>query len=909
MRHTSAIGILPASVRLRGSAGARWCVALLVMLCCAQLASACGGSSAGDGAVDPLAVDAGPAPSPPESIDAGAEASCAAAGGVVGDAVEGAAACDLVSGCGCAPGETCRLDADAELLAACGPLATDARGPYAACSDDSQCPAQYSCISSVCKKHCRAPDDCGWEGARCVGVTVGGEALSGAGYCPADCDVVSPQSPRAGFGACGSGLQCVPAGGGTDCVALVFAGVEGDFCNAAADCAAGLRCSAARRCERWCRLGSDECGPELKCVALDATGAISAGDLGACACVPPAGAACDIAFGCGCDDGQTCGYTAAGVGCRSLSADAVGAYELCADDSDCPELHSCISSVCQRQCNTAADCDWPGAACIPVRAWDTGEPLAGFNFCQSNCDPLSPQDPAGGFRACGAGQTCFPEQGVGGCFSAGVALGEGEPCEEGICGPGLFCSGLGRCTRWCEVGGSSCAPGLECEGFGPDYMSGQRELGRCVCRPSDGSTCDPSTDCGCELGTTCDYSIDQRAFVCRSLAASPLAPHANCTSDLECPALHGCFGGLCKRLCTSSADCTASGSSCVAANYEGAEFPGWNFCTVACDPLTPFFPSLPYESCGFGNQCFPFSDGPDCVAFAGSQFEGFPCTDSSDCQPGLFCGSGDQCQPWCAVGETECANGSSCVGFEPPLAHEGREYGRCLCTPSNGSECDPATDCGCDPGTTCRALEEPDAFGCFSLAAASVAPYASCGVDSQCPALHSCIHGVCKKHCDSADDCGGEGTSCLPLGPSGAGLGYCAHDCDPVSPTASLAGFPACGADAQCFPFESGFDCARAGAGSSGDTCDAVDDCAPGHFCSDALECQAWCHVGASECLVGSTCFPASSVSGEGAEAFGLCTACSDACGPPNDICEDGGPSSVDALCEPGTDCTDCGVF
>lgn len=205
------------------------------------------------------------------------------------------------------------------------------------------------------------------------------------------------------------------------------------------------------------------------------------------------------------------------------------------------------------------------------------------------------------------------------------------------------------------------------------------------------------------------------------------------------------------------------------------------------------------------------------------------------------------------MGESDCGEGARCVGFEPALGYAGHEYGRCLCAPTNGAACDPATDCGCDPGTTCRALDEPDTFGCFSLVGASVEPYASCSVDRQCPALHSCIHGVCKKHCDSLDDCSGEGAACIPPDASAGALGYCAHDCDPVSPTVSVAGLPACGSDAQCFPFDG--------------------------------------------------------VSSEGTEGFGLCTACSDACGAPNDICEDGGPSSADALCEPGTDCTDCGVF
>lgn len=149
------------------------------------------------------------------------------------------------------------------------------------------------------------------------------------------------------------------------------------------------------------------------------------------------------------------------------------------------------------------------------------------------------------------------------------------------------CSGFNRCARWCEVGGSAALRAWNARVSGADYMSGGRELGGCVCHPPDGSVCSPSTDCGCEPGTTCDYFIDERAFLCRLLDPSPVARHASCGSDQDCPALHACFGGTCKRLCASSDDCAVSGSVCIAATFSATEFPGWNFCTIPCDPVAP----------------------------------------------------------------------------------------------------------------------------------------------------------------------------------------------------------------------------------------------------------------------------------------------------------------------------------
>ncbi|HTV18828.1 MAG TPA: hypothetical protein VMG12_09160 [Polyangiaceae bacterium] len=882
------------------------------------LASACGSPSEGhtDDANDANDANDAGLPPPEPRPDAGRPTDDCF--------VERDGPCDRVSGCGCAPEEACRIAADAPGVAACGPLASDAQMPYGACADSATCPKGHSCVDGVCKQHCSTADDCGWADARCLPVTVLGEPLEGVGYCARDCDLVLPPSP--GARSCGPEAQCVPAGTGADCVRRAGDGEAGDACSATSECAAGHRCSSESRCERWCRVDGDGCGGGLECVGIDTIGSVagsgSAGpagtsELGTCTCVRAEGAACNLVTGCGCDEGQTCGYVGTGPGCREIDAFPAEPYAACTYDRDCPAAHACLAGLCQQQCNTAADCGWSGSACLAVFDPETDQPIPGFNFCASACDPLSPQEPADGFRPCGDGQNCFPLDAAGVCFRATAALGEGEPCDAGACAPGLFCSPYDRCERWCEVGAGGCAAGLDCEGFEPAVLSsgaaGARELGRCVCRPADGALCDPSNDCGCSAGSTCDYFVDERLFACRPLAPFPVPPNGGCDEDIDCPALHGCFDGVCKQLCQEPADCDNPGSRCVAANYDGVEFPGWSFCTVACDLVSPPVPPAGYESCGYGSQCIMTATGPDCVAPAGTGFAGVPCTSARDCEPGNFCGAGGLCQRWCALDEPEwCGVAATCFGFDPALVHEGREYGRCACAPQNGERCDPLADCGCDPGLTCRLQSGPEPVGCFLPASSLAEPYSNCDSGSDCPVSHDCIHGVCKQLCAAPEHCGGEGTRCTPLGleldDTTLDVSYCAHECDPVSPTTPVAGASAaCGADAQCVPFESGFDCARGGSGALGDACDAVDACAPGLFCSGDGRCSAWCHVGLGECLPGTTCVASSDPTASGA-GVGRCAPCSDDCGEPNGSCEDGGPDSVAALCPAGSDCTDCGV-
>ena len=474
--------------------------------------------------------DAGLPPSFHEPASSGVATSCPG---------PGSAECDLVSGCGCAAGQACRADAARPGAAACGPLAPDPLAPYAQCNSDLQCPALYSCIDSVCKKLCREPADCGWSDAGCLPTRdAGGQALP-ARYCTRGCDVASPQSPDPGFQPCGAGLRCVIAGEGTDCISPAGSIAEGAACTASDDCAPGLYCSSGGECQRWCKLGADDC-PGERCVVADTP--LVAGDVtyGTCACKPPAGAPCDPGTGCGCAQGTTCSVVNGAVGCRPIPAQALASRVRCSSDAQCPERQTCFVGSCHEQCSQPEDCTAPGSECLPwseIAGEIASQPVAGIGLCTNDCDPAAPQSPSGDRPACPAGQQCYPFAVARLCAPGGGGTENGA-CESAAdCAPGLFCSTDKECRHWCELGSNDCGAGRICRAFGRSYASGQsgfatpRQYGYCVCAPASGDVCDPSNDCGCETGGTCDYNPYAQAFDCRAIADVPSAPGSACAES------------------------------------------------------------------------------------------------------------------------------------------------------------------------------------------------------------------------------------------------------------------------------------------------------------------------------------------------------------------------------------------
>jgi len=621
----------------------------------------------------------------------------------------------------------------------------------------------------------------------------------------------------------------------------------------------------------------------LNCIPSDPPLAAGGQALGTCACRPAPGTACDFASGCGCADGQTCGIVNARVACRPLSARPVRSHAPCGSVEDCPAAHTCTYGVCQQQCVVAEDCPGVGTSCSPLLESDL-TPIDGAGFCSTDCDPAAPQAPTGTREACAPGTQCSPFTDGRLCVVAGSA-GEGSACvEEGDCGPGLFCNNHGTCQPWCEVGTDGCGAGRTCRGFesplvyGTAGQPGALEVGRCVCAPSDGRRCDPSNDCGCETGGTCDFIDALGQFDCRAISPTPLAPHAACVDNVSCPALHSCIGGLCKRLCDGPGDCTAPGARCVPVSQDLA-LQGLSFCTISCDQVSPSDPRAGFESCGTGSQCEAATQGADCFAPAGLGAAGAACASARDCQPGLLCGLGGVCQAVCELGTESCGDGLSCQGFDFLLRSAGRDFGRCSCAPEGQGDCDIASDCGCDPGSTCNLefpITDPPSFLCRPLSSPALEPYAPCDGDPSCPALHSCIGGVCAQRCADDGDCAGA-ASCQPVVDQEQpilGFNFCTRTCNPTSPSTSTQGFQRCGAGAQCFASATlGTSCAPAGSGVLHAACQEFSECLPGLFCSTIGTCEAWCRVGGDDCSGGEQCLSFETPIVTGDDEWGVCTA------------------------------------
>lgn len=385
--------------------------------------------------------------------------------------------CDLLTGCGCAPGSTCSLDGAGAVV--CRVLPAEPRAAYASCEQHAECPARYSCIGGACKLHCDTLADCGAEGTQCVAVTFESAPLPGVSFCARGCDVLSPQAPAAGLLACGAGASCIDVTaelGGTDCSAA-GAGTQGAQCELARDCASGFGCFQGS-CARWCTPGGTECGLGLSCGgAYDTSGRT----LGSC-CTPPLEQACHWLTDCGCGAGETCSVDAGAQRfCRAVSDTPVAAYSACDADAQCPRYHQCAFGVCMQRCETSADCAGD-SMCLVLNEADPGT-----GICSRHCDMLSPSAPAPGFQPCGPGLRCLdfdgPEGATTACIFSGTVLAGGACTGTADCGEGLDCE-AGLCLPLCELGAAACAPGFACS---PRALAtapvGGRGIG--VCSPEE----------------------------------------------------------------------------------------------------------------------------------------------------------------------------------------------------------------------------------------------------------------------------------------------------------------------------------------------------------------------------------------------------------------------------------------
>jgi hypothetical protein len=580
------------------------------------------------------------------------------------------ASCDLLSGGGCGTGQTCRFDAETEERV-CRSAPLTSLEPYGLCESDDECPVAHRCLDNICNKVCDSSLDCEGPTALCLD-----RPESGLGVCTRPCDLVSPQAPRAGLQACGEGARCefVTNGSYTSCF-VAGDSFENGRCRTDRDCPASLLCVSGL-CARACDTTGAGCGAGLTCSGIEEYAGQS---VGSC-CSVPAGHACDLVSNCGCAADETCDRSN-GVRntCRAVPASATAPSGRCDVTTACGAGQTCAGNTCDMLCKTDADCAGVGDVCVDTTDAN-GNLDPSFRVCSRGCDVFSPLAPGEGFFECGPETVCglYITDAVttSVCVGAGAGV-EGTRCAlDSECSPGLLCA-FGRCSRTCEVAGTSCGAGAVCRGTGVAFDD--RELGACCTIPA-GEACDLVTDCGCAADEACSAGLGEGG-ACRPLSNTVVESSVACDLSADtCPGGHSCVNGGCARNCRVDADCPGVGSVC--SDFLSEPIPE-RYCSTSCNVLDSTSAEPGFEPCGSGLACTVVITGDDVSSIAfnhcaipGPVGEGGDCAINPDCATGLQCLDG-VCVPSCLVEVDTCSNGRICFETIPLVVVNGYTLGVC----------------------------------------------------------------------------------------------------------------------------------------------------------------------------------------------------------------------------------------
>jgi hypothetical protein len=313
----------------------------------------------------------------------------------------------------------------------------------------------------------------------------------------------------------------------------------------------------------------------------------------------------------------------------------------CSDKKECPSGYSC------------SDDGTSGTHyCYENKALGCSE--SSVLYCERSGTCLSSLGSCSGVVGGGTGGTA----GIGGTGTGG----------GGGLIAGLRDAGASTGTR---DAGSACLPACP---------SGQQCLsGQCCTPPATGGDCNVLPACGCPSGQTCYPSLTSHVLACYS--ADNLAEGADCSDGRMCQAGSGCFGGLCKRYCSTDEDCPSIGGvrSCDQTTWasDGTDILDVNVCERVCDPAHPQTPVAPLLACPRGFNCASDVDGLSYCAKSAPVPSGSPCAKESDCSPGYYCSVGGTCMRYC-LSNSDCTTGTVCqFTWDPPEYAGDYEVGYC----------------------------------------------------------------------------------------------------------------------------------------------------------------------------------------------------------------------------------------
>jgi len=215
----------------------------------------------------------------------------------------------------------------------------------------------------------------------------------------------------------------------------------------------------------------------------------------------------------------------------------------------------------------------------------------------------------------------------------------------------------------------------------PACASGQSCFGdQCCTTPPAGGSC--SLDgCGCDPGDICYPDTKQTGLGC--FASDGLTLGQACDPEM-CATGYGCYGSVCKKYCTTAADCPSIGGvrDCLQATWSEDSSPiaGVKACAYICDPANPSNPRSPLQACPSGYRCDPDTSSSTagishCGLSTGTQTAGETCTYSDDCIAGYGCSSG-LCVHFCSR-DADCPSGKSCSMFSTAIYAGGYQLGAC----------------------------------------------------------------------------------------------------------------------------------------------------------------------------------------------------------------------------------------
>lgn len=553
------------------------------------------------------------------------------------------------------------------------------------CATASNCPASYSSPST-----CADPATC--QGTRSDAVCSGNICGTTAGV-PDDT-------------ACNAGVEASNCGP-----------YPSRFCN-------GLATQVVPVCGGSCSTNSN-CDVDAHC-----SGGLCVPDL-------PNGGNCALTGAAACTSGLcNNGFCCTSGTCCSTATDCPGTFATapaCNNAATCQGTRSdrtCVSNSCGTQANVPDD-----SACSAVTVANTcgSYPSVSCNgaadqttpLCQATCSADGDCDSN---AHCDAG-VCVPD------------LVDGNVCDEDSDCVASHCQN-GRCC----IGGDCCSAASQCPAIyttpptclSPSVCDGRRFDAVCnsfVC----GTSSEIDDDSACTVGTTANTCSTYADVFCNGqVSQSAPACGTTCSTNAQCDASANCMGGLCvsdgangdacsadnqctsnhcqNGFCCATGDCCSTAASCPA-SYRNA---------ATCDMTSSCQGTRDDAVCGANKQCSTTANVPDdsaCTSGTTANVCGFyndvfcsgaatqtgptcpnSCTNSSQCDPGAFCGTGT-CQPLRTQGQT-CSAASDCAG---------------------GLACTDGVCCGSTCAGNCQACNIAGSVGTCTNIPAGQDPASECG--------------------------------------------------------------------------------------------------------------------------------------------------------------------------------------